>query len=60
MDGQKTPTDPVALINGLNADQITKRLEELTAEEQALRVLLRSARARDGARRRHKVVRHGE
>jgi hypothetical protein len=40
------PADPVALIQSLDPDAIARRLDELVAEERALRVLLRSARAR--------------
>jgi hypothetical protein len=46
------PTDPVALVQSLDPDQIARRLEALAAEERALRVLLRSARAREQALRR--------
>jgi hypothetical protein len=45
-------TDPVALVRSLDADEIARRLTDLAAEERALRVLLRSARAREQARRR--------
>jgi hypothetical protein len=51
-----TQTDAVALIQGLDADQIARRLEELDAEAQALRVLLRSARARERARTRRQLT----
>jgi hypothetical protein len=47
-------TDPTVLVNNLDADAIEARLEELEAQAKALRVLLRSARARDAARRRAK------
>jgi hypothetical protein len=47
-----TQTDAVTLIEALDPDQISRRLDELVAEERALRVLLRSARARQQARRR--------
>jgi hypothetical protein len=46
MNTADVQTDPVALVRSLDADQIARRLEELAAEERALRVLLRSARAR--------------
>jgi hypothetical protein len=39
--------DPVALLNALSADAIERRVHELHHEEVALRVLLRSARARE-------------
>jgi hypothetical protein len=42
--------DAVALVMSLDADQISRRLEELAAEERALRVLLRTARAREQGR----------
>jgi hypothetical protein len=41
-----TPTDPVGIVNSLDADAIEARLIELDAEASALRVLFRSARAR--------------
>jgi hypothetical protein len=47
-----TPTDAVHLLRALDADAIAARLAELAAEERALRVLLRSARAREQATRR--------
>jgi hypothetical protein len=47
-----TPTDAVALVENLDPDAIAKRLDELVAEERALRVLLHSARARQQAQRR--------
>jgi hypothetical protein len=40
------PTDPVRLLDALDADAIAARLQELDREARALRVLLRSARAR--------------
>jgi hypothetical protein len=40
-------TDPVALIDGLDAAAIARRLDALHHEEAALRVLLRAARARE-------------
>jgi hypothetical protein len=43
------PTDPVAIIDTLDADAIAERLEQLDRERDALRVLLRSARARQRA-----------
>jgi hypothetical protein len=49
-----TPTqpDPTGIIKTLDADAIAARLIELDAEASALRVLLRSARARENALRR--------
>jgi hypothetical protein len=46
-----TPADPVAIVQSLDADAIAARLDELAREEQALRVLLRSARARQKGQR---------
>ena len=40
------PPDPVSLIDTLDPDAIAARLEELVREQDALRVLLRAARAR--------------
>jgi hypothetical protein len=49
--------DPLKLVNTLDANAIASRLEELDAERAALRVLLRSARAREtAARRREKAA----
>jgi hypothetical protein len=39
--------DPAALLRGLSADAICDRLDRLEAEGRALRVLLRSVRARE-------------
>jgi hypothetical protein len=39
-------TNAQAVLDTLDADQITARLDELRREESALRVLLRAARAR--------------
>lgn len=44
--------DPVALFASLTSDEIESRLRDLTAEENALRVLLRSLRARERTRKR--------
>jgi hypothetical protein len=44
-----SPTD---LVNNLDPDALAARLDELDAEAQALRVLLRSARARQAAQKR--------
>jgi hypothetical protein len=46
------PTDPVSIVKTLDADAIAARLAELDSEASALRVLLRSARAREQALRR--------
>jgi hypothetical protein len=43
------PTDLIRAVAELDADCIATRLDELEAEARALRVLLRSARARDNA-----------
>jgi hypothetical protein len=50
----KPPTDPIRFIESLDADQIAERLAQLSAEERALRVLLRSARARQAAKGRQR------
>jgi hypothetical protein len=44
--------DPLTFINRLDADAIERRLHELIREQAALRVLLRSARARRRAENR--------
>jgi hypothetical protein len=46
-----TLTDPAALLDTLDAGAIEARLEMLDREARALRVLLRSARARQRAPR---------
>jgi hypothetical protein len=46
--------DPVSVLKALNAEAIRARLAELDAEASALRVLLRSARAREQALRRQR------
>jgi hypothetical protein len=43
------PDDPVTLLSHLPADAIRARMDELEAEQRALRVLLRSALARERA-----------
>jgi hypothetical protein len=45
-------TDPLSFVKTLDPDAIASRLAELDAEASALRVLLRSARARENALRR--------
>lgn len=45
------PTDAVALVHSLNSCDIRQRIKQLNAEMQALRVLLRTAVAREQAER---------
>jgi hypothetical protein len=45
----RPPTDAAALLRDLSADAIRRRLAELDAEGRALRVLLRTAAARERA-----------
>jgi hypothetical protein len=52
--GTDTTTDPVKLVEGLDSATIQKRLRQIGAEEDALRVLLRAARARERAAARGK------
>ena len=54
--GQSAATipDPVALLRNLTSEQIVARLDEIEAEASALRVLLRSTRARERAQARRK------
>jgi hypothetical protein len=57
MDATRTiTTDAVALVQQLDPDAIRRRLDELDAEASALRVLYRSARARQSAARRRPPV----
>jgi hypothetical protein len=61
MDAAKLPQNLVSIVNTLDGNAIAARLRELDAEASALRVLLRSARARENARRREpqkKAVAH--
>ena len=51
------PTDPVNIVKTLDGDSIAARLTELDAEASALRVLLRSARARENVQRRGRQAR---
>lgn len=44
---QATTTDPVELVDTLDADAIAARLDDLDRQSSALRVLLRAARARE-------------
>jgi hypothetical protein len=48
------PSDPVKLLETLDAEAIQERLDALDREARALRVLLRSARARQGAMERRR------
>jgi hypothetical protein len=43
---RNNPTDPQALLAGLDADELRRRIEQLDRERSALLVLLRAARAR--------------
>jgi hypothetical protein len=62
MDTTALPTDPAALIESLDPDAIREELAELDRRSRALRVLLRSAvarqRAADRIRRPVKGVAH--
>jgi hypothetical protein len=59
MNLERAPTDAAKLVKSLDADEIARRLEELADEERALRVLLRSARARENAVRRRRSQKGG-
>ncbi len=48
----RNPHDALGLLKALDADSIAARIAELEAEASALRVLLRSARARQNAQKR--------
>jgi hypothetical protein len=50
-------TDPLLLLDQLTEAEIRQRLDQLTRQERALRVLLRSVVARDRAARRHAAAR---
>jgi hypothetical protein len=54
-----TTTDPVELLRSLSADALQERLDAVLAEADALRVLLRSARARE-RRRDHQAAAAGQ
>jgi len=54
------PTDPTALLDALNPDQIVQRLQDLDAESRALRVLLRAARSRERSRNTCRSRKEGE
>jgi hypothetical protein len=60
MSQTQLPTDPIRIVESLDADLIAARLAELSAEQRALRVLLRSARARQVARERQERQRREE
>jgi hypothetical protein len=47
-----SPDELTALLSTLDADAIQDRLDDLERQAKALRVLLRSARAREGAKKR--------
>lgn len=51
-----THVDPVALVNGLNADQIRDRLKKIDHEQRALKALLKVAEAMGGPKRRKKAA----
>jgi hypothetical protein len=54
MENRTMPTDAVKLLESLSSADIQHRLDELGAEEAALRTLLRATRARErGAHRPH-------
>jgi hypothetical protein len=53
-----TTRDPIGLIAQLSADEIRARLDELDAEQRALRVLLRSVAARERALARRRETTH--
>jgi hypothetical protein len=55
---QHPDPDPVAVVNGINAEAIRAELAELERRADALRVLLRASRARDAARRRRGEAAH--
>ncbi len=51
---------PTELVNGLDPDLIAERLDELDREAKALRVLLRSARARQLGKKRAAKLKEGD
>jgi hypothetical protein len=57
-----TPADPLDFVKTLDAEAIASRIAQLDAEASALRVLLRSARARETALRRQerKEAKHAQ
>lgn len=53
MNATAQPPDPVTLLANLSVEQLRQRLADLDAEAKAVRVLLRSALARERAAARH-------
>jgi hypothetical protein len=51
-----TGTDPIKFVESLDIENLRARLEHLDREGRALRVLLRSALARESAARRRQVA----
>jgi hypothetical protein len=49
--------DPVELLAGLEAEKLQARLDAIRQEEASIRVLLRSLRARETAKRRQTAIR---
>jgi hypothetical protein len=56
MNATAVPHDPVQLVEQLDPDAIAARLDELDREAAALRVLLRSTRARQAATSRRRTA----
>lgn len=52
--------DATTIVESLDADAIRQRLEQLGREQDALRVLLRAARARQRGQRRDSLPREGD
>jgi len=52
------PDTLISDIQKLTGDEIARRLDELADEERTLRVLLRSARARERAQRQRQIADH--
>jgi hypothetical protein len=52
--------DPIRMLEALTPEVIRDRLAKLECEEDALRVLLRSARAREGVNQRRRLARRQE
>jgi hypothetical protein len=59
METLASPGSALTLLNSLTSDQIQQRLTLLEAEQKALRVLLRSVRARERAANATKTGTHG-
>jgi ribosomal protein L29 len=57
MQTSPPPADPVAFLASLTPEEIEERLAELDRQARALRVLLRSARARQRQPERHPALR---